>query len=218
MRKQLIVGIALIFLLTTFISEKKIVFKTFNIQEIIIENNFILKDEDIKNDLTFVYNQNLFFLNNSIIENSLKKNSFIESFKIKKIYPNILKIKISEKKPIAILFKRKKKFYLSEKIELIEYNDLRIYQDLPYVFGNKEKFKTLYIDLKKINFPFELPKKYILYGSNRWDIETVDKKVIKLSNKNYLKNLKNYLNLRDKKDFKKYKIFDYRIESQLILK
>lgn len=98
MRKQLIVGIALIFLLTTFISEKKIVFKTFNIQEIIIENNFILKDEDIKNDLTFVYNQNLFFLNNSIIENSLKKNSFIESFKIKKIYPNILKIKISEKK------------------------------------------------------------------------------------------------------------------------
>lgn len=73
MRKQLIVGIALIFLLTTFISEKKIVFKTFNIQEIIIENNFILKDEDIKNDLTFVYNQNLFFLNNSIIENSLKK-------------------------------------------------------------------------------------------------------------------------------------------------
>ena len=36
------------------------------------------------------------------------KNSFIESFKVKKKYPNNLKIKVFEKKPIAILYNEKK--------------------------------------------------------------------------------------------------------------
>ena len=50
------------------------------------------------------------------------KNSYIESFYIKKKYPDTLEIKIIEKKPIAILFSNKKKFYLSEKIDLIDFN------------------------------------------------------------------------------------------------
>ena len=72
------------------------------------------------------------------------QNSFIESFEIKKKYPDTIKIKIFEKKPIAILFNKKKKFYLSEKIDLIEYNNFENFQDLPYVFGNQEKFKIFY--------------------------------------------------------------------------
>ena len=35
------------------------------------------------------------------------KISFIDSFNIKKIYPNTLKIEIFEKKPIAILINKK---------------------------------------------------------------------------------------------------------------
>ena len=40
----------------------------------------------------------------------LIQESFIESFNIKKKYPNTLKIKIYEKKPIAILLKNQNKF------------------------------------------------------------------------------------------------------------
>ena len=35
------------------------------------------------------------------------QNDFIESFQMKKKYPNTLKIKINEKKPIAILINKK---------------------------------------------------------------------------------------------------------------
>ena len=58
----------------------------------------------------------------------------------------------------------------------------------------------------------------MLYESNRWDLETIDNKTIKLSSKNYIKNLKNYLNIKKKNNFKKFKVFDYRINDQLILK
>ena len=107
---------------------------------------------------------------------------------------------------------------MSDKIELIEFENIKKYQDLPYVFGNRDDFKIFYNDLKKMNFPFDLISKYTLYESKRWDLETKDKIVIKLHSKNYLKNIKNYLDSRNKQNFKKYKIFDYRINNQLILK
>ena len=112
----------------------------------------------------------------------------------------------------------KKKFYLSEKIELIDFIELKNYQNLPYVFGNKNEFKIFYNNLKKIDFPFNLIKKYTLYDSKRWDLETTNNKIIKLPPRDYIKNIVNYFDLIKKKDFQKYKVFDYRINNQLILK
>ena len=130
----------------------------------------------------------------------------------------ILKIKVFEKKPIVILMNKKNKYYLSDKIDLIEFKNLQKYNDLPYVFGNKNDFKILYKKLNEINFPLGIIRKYTFFESNRWDIETTDKKLIKLPTNNYTKSLQNYLELRNGNDFKKYTIFDYRINNQIILK
>ena len=92
------------------------------------------------------------------------------------------------------------------------------FKNLPYVFGNKSEFKVLYNNLAKIDFPFDKIKRYTLFGVNRWDLETIDNSTIRLPPKNYTKSLKNYLDLMNKKEFRKYKVFDYRINNQLILK
>jgi len=218
MKKQLVIAFILFTLLTTITFKEKIIISQLNIKEIIVENNSLVKKKDVKKLLISIYNKNIIFLDNKEIEKALTQNSFIETFDVKKIYPQTLKIRIFEKKPIAILLNKKKKFYLSDKIELIEFENIKKYQDLPYVFGNRDDFKIFYNDLKKINFPFDLISKYTLYESKRWDLETTDKIVIKLHSKNYLKNIKNYLDSRNKQNFKKYKIFDYRINNQLILK
>ena len=218
MKKRIVISIILLALLTTITSQQKITVSKFNLKKIIVANNFLIKEKDIKNLLLPVYDRNLVFLDYSEIEKALMQNSFIESFKIKKKYPNTLKIKIFEKKPIAILQNKKKKYYLSERIDLIEFENLKNYQDLPYIFGNKENFKIIYDDLKKINFPLNLVKKFIFYDSNRWDIETKDKKIIKLPKDNYIESLNNYLSLINDKSFARYKKFDYRINNQLILK
>jgi len=218
MKKQLVIAFILFTLLTTITFKEKIIISQLNIKEIIVENNSLVKKKDVKKLLNSIYNKNIIFLDNKEIEKALTQNSFIETFDVKKKYPQTLKIRIFEKKPIAILLNKKKKFYLSDKIELIEFENIKKYQDLPYVFGNRDDFKIFYNDLKKMNFPFDLISKYTLYESKRWDLETKDKIVIKLHSKNYLKNINNYLDSRNKQNFKKYKIFDYRINNQLILK
>ena len=218
MKKRLLIAIALLILLTTITLHPIITISKFNLKKINIENNFLLSKKDIKKLLIPIYDTNLIILRNKEIENLLTKNSLIESFNIKKKYPDTLKIKIFEKKPIAILQNKKKKFYLSKKIDLIEFKDLPDYQNLPYVFGNKDEFEIFYNNLIEINFPFNQIKKYTLYETNRWDLLTKNNNMIKLPSKNYMESLKNYLNLQNKNDFRKYKIFDYRINNQLILK
>ena len=218
MKKRLVIALFLLILFTTFNSQQKFIISYFDLKTIEIENNLLLKDNDIKNLLISFYNKNLVLLNNNEVKKALMQNSLIESFKIKKKYPNTLTVKIFEKKPIAVLFDKKNRFYLSEKIDLIEFRNLPNYQTLPYVLGNKDDFKIFYNNLKKINFPLNVVKKYTLYETDRWDIETKDNQVIKLPSKNYLKNLKNFLDLKSKNDFGKYKLFDYRISKQLILR
>ena len=218
MKKRLVIALTLLILLTTINSKQSFVISKLNLKTIVVENNFLLKDKDIKNLLIPFYNKNLIFLDNNKVKEALMQNNFIDSFKIKKKYPSTLEVKIFEKKPIAILVTQNKKFYLSERIDLIEFKSLPNYPDLPYVFGNIDDFKIFYKDLRKINFPLDIIKKYTLYGTKRWDLETKNYNVIKLPSKNYIRSLESYLNLKNKKGFEKYKLFDYRIKDQLILK
>ena len=141
MKKRVVIALALLILFSTIIPQIKIQLIKFNVKNIGIENNFFIKDKDLKNSLAPIFNKNIFLLKNKEIEKILQNNSLIKSFEVKKIYPDTLKIKIIEKKPIAILFSKKKKFYLSEEIDLIEFNNLTGFTDLPYVFGNQYDFK-----------------------------------------------------------------------------
>jgi cell division septal protein FtsQ len=218
MKKRIVIAIALLILFSTITTQHKIEITKFNLKKIQIKNNSILNERDIKELLIPFYEKNLIFLSYSEIEKALIKNSFIESFNIKKKYPQSLKIVIFEKQPIAILLNKKEKFYLSEKSELIKFTKNPKFKDLPYVIGERKKFKILYETLKKLNFPLNSVKKYILYESNRWDIEIKNKQIIKLPVVNYNESLENYLSLANKNEFKRYKIFDFRINNQLILK
>jgi len=218
MKKRAVAAIILLILFSTITSKKKILISQFNLEEIQIENNFVLKEKDIKDLLTPLYEKNLILLSYSEIEKALMQNSFIGSFKVKKVYPKTLKIKIFENKPIAIVLYNKKKFYLTEKIELIELIELQKYKNLPYIIGDPKNFKNLFEILNHLNFPLNSVKKFILYESNRWDIEMKSNIIIKLPSKEYKIRLKKFLDIKDKNEFKKYKIFDFRIKNQLILK
>ena len=128
-------------------------------------------------------------------------------------------IKVFEKEPIAILIdKYQKKFFLGEKIDLIKYRKILKYENLPIVEGELKSFDLLFKNLKKINFPIERIVSYRHFEVNRWDIRMDDKKILKLPAKNYSKDLINFMSIKDKTDFDKYMIFDYRLNNQLILK
>ena len=217
MKKSLFGLIVLFLLLSTYKPNFNLISNSeLNIKKIIIQNNVIVDDRLIKKYLNFLYKKNLFFLNTIDIENELKKEPFVESFSIKKIYPSTLKITIIEKKPVATLQNKKKKFYISNKGKLINFRNISRYSDLPTVFGSGENFYSLYKELQKIRFPMETLKAFYFFESGRWDLKTVDNKIIKLPVKNYLSSLKNFMNSKEDKSFYNYKIFDYRIQDQII--
>jgi len=219
MKKRLIIGLLLLFLFSTYnIKFNKTFFSNLQIKKITIENNKIIKDKEIKEKLSFLYETNFFFLRTKKIEKKLREIQFIESYQIKKIYPNNLIIKITEKKPIAIIQKSKQKTYFTARGELIDFRKIKKFEDLPTVFGDEKSFSTFYVNLKNINFPLKEIKTFYLFESKRWDLLTLKNQLIKLPITNYNKSLLNFISLKDQTNFEKYKIFDYRIKDQLILK
>jgi len=218
MRKSLLWLITFFLLLTTynpnFDNDSK---SKLNIQRIEIINNHYIEEEEIQKKLNFLYNQSLFSLDTKKIKDDLMKDQFIDSFSIKKIYPSTLKIIIVEKKPLAIFIKKKQKFYITEKGEIISYKDIKYQKKLPTVFGGGEQFYFLYNILKKTKFPIKKIKSYYFFESGRWDLILHDKITIKLPIEDYQHSLENFMSSYTDISFKNYKIYDYRIKDQLIL-
>ena len=86
------------------------------------------------------------------------------------------------------------------------------------MFGDKDNFKIFYNNLRVSNFPMKEIKTFYLFESNRWDLELINNKMLRLPINNYNQSLKNFIEIKDQLNFEKYKTFDYRIKDQLILK
>ena len=92
MRKRFLVALILLLLLSTYNIQDKFQIKLgAKITEIQINNNEIVKEEIIDEKLSYLYNKSLFFSETSDIKKKLNEIPFINSFEIKKIYPNKIK-------------------------------------------------------------------------------------------------------------------------------
>ena len=93
MKFRFLIATALLILLSTYnFHDDQISNKSLNINEIILENNSVISDIQIKNNLAFLYETNLFFLNTNEIKTKLKEIDLIKSFIIKKIYLKKLRL------------------------------------------------------------------------------------------------------------------------------
>jgi cell division septal protein FtsQ len=189
----------------------------FPIKKILIQNNIVTDLSELESDLSILINSSLFFLNKEKILTIIDKHEFISTFQLKKKYPNILKIKIFDKVPVATQIIDKEKFYITKDNEKINFIDLKIYEDLPSIFGKYKNFNIFYSDLEKNNFKINRIKAFYYFDVGRWDIVLKNEKVIKLPEKNYLDLLLKINLMLDDNNFSQYKVFDFRIKDQLIL-
>ena len=192
----------------------------FPIKEIIIENNSIVDRQELLTSLDYLKNSSLFFLNKNKLSDVAKQNDFISNIYLKKIYPNALKIQVFEKNIVAIQIYQNNKFYITDNNDQISYKEIDLLKskNLPIIFGNHQKFKLFFEELRKNNFKLDEIKSFYYFDVGRWDIMLNDERLIKLPEKDYQFVLSDVnLILTDKK-FSKYKVFDYRVKDQLILK
>ena len=190
----------------------------FPIKKILVENSTATNLDNLKFDLNFLINSSLFYLNREKILLIASNYDFISNIQLKKKYPNILKLTIIEKIPVATQIIDKKKFYITKDNEKINFVDLKIYEDLPAIFGKYKNFNFFYYDLEKNNFKINKIKAFYYFDVGRWDIVLRNEKIIKLPEKNYLDIISKINLMLDDNNFNKYKVFDFRIKDQLILK
>ena len=212
----------LFILLSTQITKNKNVNINFNTNLNNIEVIGLSDKNNLKvyQSLKFLLTKSIFFINKNDFQNILKKNNLVESFYIKKIYPNLIKIKIKQTKLLAITNKNSKKFFIGSNGRLIPISQVELfYNELPFVYS-----KSNYIDfikLKKIidesKFQFEQIESFYYFPSNRWDIKTKDGFLIKLPEKNIAESLKFVTLIKKKEEFKDKKIIDLRISNQIVL-
>jgi len=212
------------FLLSTYtpkdykITNKK-VYNFFKIKEITVLNTEIINENDILKKLKDVYGKNIIFVKKDSIEKPLLTVDFLEKIEVKKKYPNTIIIKIHETKPIGILFKNEKKYFLDSMSKLIVFNKNLSTGNLPSIFGEyaQNNFLEFSKKLKKNNFPYNKIKNYYFYQIGRWDLQLLDDKIIKFPETNVQNAILKSIDLIKRGDFKKYKIIDLRLNDKIIV-
>ena len=189
------------------------------IQKIEIVNNSLIKDSEIKEKLSKIYNKNIFLIKRKDIEDPLKEINFLEKIEVKKKYPNTIIVEIFETKPVAILYQNKAKYLLDSSSNLILFEDAMNFNQLPTVFGEgaKNHFIYFFSQLENNNFPIKDVKKFYFFQIGRWDLQLTNDKIIKFSHNNIGDAIKKSIELLDRKDFENYNIIDLRIDGKIIV-
>ena len=70
----------------------------FNIKNINITNNKIVSEDELKNSIELKDGSNIFYFNNKLLIDSIKKNPYIKEAKISRKLPSTLVINVEEKR------------------------------------------------------------------------------------------------------------------------
>jgi len=218
-KSKLYIYLFLLFFLTTFnnfslINSEylKLKINQIKVTGLSDENNFkILKDFD------GLILKNIFSINKYYLLNVLEKNNIIHSFKIKKIYPNSIEVKIKKTDLLAITNINGIFFFIGSNGKLINYNFS--HKNLPYVFGTIEAtdFVNFTKIIEKSKFDFKEISEIYFFPSGRCDIKNKEGKLIMLSKNNLLKSLNLAYRIINNEKFKNSQIIDLRILNHIVL-
>ena len=216
--------LALFIFLTTYTPSGLNVFpkKTnlfFEIQNIEIVNNHIINKEEIDKKLANILGKNILFIKRNDLEKPLKSIDFLEKIEVKKKYPNTVIIKVYETKPIAIIFKKNKKYLLDSSSNLITFKESMFIDDFPSVFGEgaEKNFVNFFNKLENNNFPKQRVKNYYYFQIGRWDIQLLDGQIIKFPSNKTTEAILQSVELLGRKNFGNYNVIDLRIPGKIVV-
>jgi cell division septal protein FtsQ len=178
-----------------------------------------LNNLKIEKSLNSLLLKNIFFVKKKKIAEILDINNLIESFHIRKVYPDILSVKINKADFLAIVNQGTNKMIIASNGKLVSLNDVDfLTRKLPFVFGKVSN--EYFINFKKIiddsKFDYKEIEEFYFHPSNRIDIKTKDGFLIKLPFKNLSEALRLASLIKKDDKFKNNKILDLRIANHII--
>lgn len=209
-----------IFLSTQITKKQKITnFFDIKINDIQVYGLSNEKNVEVLNSLKSLLFKNIFFVNKQSFVDILNQNNLIESFDIKKSYPNKILVEIKKTNFLAITNKNENKYYIGSNGKLISVkNNNNIEEKLPFVFSksNYENFVKLKNIIDQSDFSFKEIESFYYFPSNRWDFKTKNGLLIKLPEKKILESLQIVHKIKDSEKFKNSKVIDLRMQKKII--
>jgi len=192
---------------------------TFKVKEISVSGLNLDEENSLRSDLELFKNQNIFLINNNQMYSIFDNLKYIETFKIKKIFPSELNIDIKKTSYVGKTFKNGREYLIGNNKKFIEQKKINIHPNVPFVFGNFsiEEFLILQNNLKDNNFNLKEIKSYYYFKSSRWDLNKADNITIKLPFSNYDQSLKQYKILENEGKIYKNSIVDLRVPKKIII-
>ena len=190
-----------------FITSFYLIFKTNNIfteskfnflNKLLINNGFVIKNIEIlglnhldKNDIIKIFstynNINIFNVNIKNIYREIKNNTWIEKASIKIIYPNTIKILLTEKKPVAIWQNRYGNSLITKTGDVIFEKNLEKFNSyLPIIVGqNAHKNIHSILNIFRSNKDFAKNIWSLTFvNERRWNVHFNQGLTIRLPSKN----------------------------------
>ena len=161
--------------------------------------------------------KNIFFLNGNEISKIISSNSLVENYEIFKKYPYALDIKIERTDFLAKINNNGKIFLIGTngKLSDVKFSD----KELPFIFGKPkiDEFIKFTNVIEQSKLSLDQVKNLYFFPSKRWDLELNTGIVIKLPMSNPTDSLNKYFEIKSLPQFNNVKIFDMRVENQIIV-
>ena len=189
----------------------------FEINDISLNGLDTLNKNKLLQDLKVYKFSNIFNIEKNSIKNLIEKNKLVETFKVSKIYPSELKIKINKTKFLANINIDGKFYFIGSNKKLIQTDEVD--KILPFIFGKSsvEDFIKLHKKIVNSSLKFTDINNLYFFPSTRWDIEFKNGNILKLPINYSVIVLNNYHKISQSEYFLGKKIFDMRIKNQLII-
>ena len=181
-----------------------------------LKNNLNLS---IKKNFEFLLNKNIFQINEEILINKLDLYNYLQNYKVFKIYPSKIIIKLTQTNLLAITIKDNQKYIIGSNGKLINFEIFNLNNDLPHVFGNfsSEDFLSLTKIINQSDLGYKNIKDIFIFPSGRWDIKTKNNITIKLPQEDTKYALTKAQNIIKSNVLNDNNIIDLRIANQVIL-
>ena len=173
---------------------------------------------EIEQNLNFLENTNIFFIDKEILKDQLSKYNFIENYNIFKSYPSKIILEVQQAKLLARTIRNNETFLIGSNSEFINTKKFNNYENLPIVFGKftAEKFINFKKIISQSDFSYNNIKEIFFYPSGRIDVKNQDNILIKFPIENLDESLKIAYQIINNKNFNN-NVIDLRIPNQVIL-
>ena len=181
-----------------------------------LKNNL---NTSIKKNFEFLLNNNIFQIDQELLKNKLDLYNYLQNYKVFKLYPSKIIIKLTQTNLLATTIKDNQKYIIGSNGKLINFEIFNLNNDLPYVFGNfsSEDFLLLTKIINQTDFGYKYIRDIFFFPSGRWDIKTKNNITIKLPKEDIKYALIKAQKIIKSNGLNDNNIIDLRIANQVIL-